>query len=79
MPTRVDNALYVCLTRIDLEHLFLEKSFGMRFEIGSIPILVDRDIEGSAPRITHPYPYYYPLKPIKGGDSMEEGRENSGG
>ena len=78
-PTCVDNTLYVCLTRIDLEHLFLERSFGMRFEIGSIPILVDLDIKGSTLRITHPYPYYYPLRPIKGGDSMEEGRENSCG
>ena len=56
LPTHVDNTLYVCLTRVDLEYLFLEKSFVMRLEIGSIPILVDLDIEGSALRITHPYP-----------------------
>ena len=47
----------------------------MRFGIGSIPILVDLDIEGSALQITHPYPYSYPLRPIKEGHSMEEGRE----
>ena len=79
LPTRIDNALYVCLTRVALEHLFLERSFKMRFEMGSMPILVDLDNEGSALQITHPYPYSYPLRPIKEGDSMEEGRENSCG
>ena len=73
LPTRVDNALYACLTRIDLEHLFLEISFGMRFEMGSIPILVDLDNKGLVIRITHPYPHSYPLRLIKRGDSMEEG------
>ena len=51
----------------------------MRFEMGSIPILVDLDNERSTLRITHPYPHSYPLRPIKVGDSMEEERENSCG
>ena len=78
-PTCVYNAVYVCLTHGDLEHLFLERSFWMRFEMGSIPILVDLDNGGSALRITHPYRHSYPLRPIEEGDSMEEGRENSCG
>ena len=71
-PTRVDNALNTCPTRIDLEDLFLERGFGMRFGIGSIPSLVDLDNEGSALQIIHPHPHPYPLKLIKRGDSMEE-------
>ena len=69
----------MCLTHIDLENLFLDKSFGMRLEIGSIPIFVDLDIEGSTLRIIHPYPHSYPLRLIKRGDSMEEEGENSCG
>ena len=56
LPTRVDNALYQCITHVDLENLFLDISFEMRIEIRSIPICVDLDNGGSALRITHPYP-----------------------
>ena len=76
LPTRVDNALNTCPTRIDLEDLFLERGFGKRFWMGSIPKLVDLDNEGSALQIIHPHPYPYPLKLIKGVESMEKGRRN---
>ena len=76
LPTRVDNALNTCPTRVDLEDLFLERSFEMRFWMGSIPKLVDLDNEGSTIRIIHPHPYPYPLKLIKGAESMEKGGRN---
>ena len=77
LPTYIDNALNTCPTRVDLEDLFLERGFGMRFWMGSIPILVDLDNEGSTLRITHPHPHPYPLKLIKRGESMEEKRRKS--
>jgi hypothetical protein len=73
LPTHIDNTLYACLTRVDLENLFLERSFRMRFEMGSIPTLVDLDNGGLTLRIIHPYPHSYPLRLIKRGVSMEEG------
>ena len=76
LPTRVDNALNLCPTRIDLEGLFLERGFRMRFWMGSIPKLVDLDNEGSTLRIIHPHPHPYPLKLIKRGESMEKGERN---
>ena len=76
LPTRVDNALNICPTYVDLEGLFLEKGFGMRFLMGSIPKLVDLDNEGSTLRIIHPHPHPYPLKLIKGVESMEKGKRN---
>ena len=78
LPTWVDNALNICPTRVDLELLFLERGFRMRFWMGSIPKLVDLDNEGSALQIIHPHPHPYPLKLIKRGESMEEGEEKSG-
>ena len=75
-PTHVDNALNTCPTRVDLERLFLERGFGMRFWMGSIPKLVDLDNEGLALQIIHPHPYPYPLKLIKGVESMEKGGRN---
>ena len=48
----------------------------MRFGMGSIPILVDLDNEGSALRIIHPHPHPYPLRLIKRGESMEERKRN---
>jgi len=75
LPTRIDNALNICPTHVDLEGLFLERGFGMRFWMGSIPKFVDLDNEGSTLRIIDPHPYPYPLKLIKGVESMEkEGR-----
>ena len=47
--------------------------------MGSIPILVDLDNEGSTLQITHPYTHSYPLRHIKAGDSMEVGGEKSYG
>ena len=76
LPTHVDNALNICPTDIDLEGLFLERGFRMRFWMGSIPKLVDLDYEGSALRIIHPRPYPYPLKLIKGVESMEKEERN---
>ena len=76
LPTCIDNALNTCPTHVDLEDLFLERGFGMRFWMGSIPRLVDLDNEGSALRIIHPHPHPYPLKLIKRGNSMEEGERN---
>jgi hypothetical protein len=76
LPTRVDNALNICPTYVDLEGLFLERGFGMRFWMGSIPKLVDLDNEGSTLRIIHPHPYPYPMKLIKGVESMEKGERN---
>ena len=76
LATRVDNALNICPTHIDLEGLFLESSFGMRFWMGSIPRLVDMDNEGLALQIIHPHPHPYPLKLIKRVESMEKGERN---
>ena len=76
LPTCVDNALNTCPTHVDLENLFLERGFRMRFWMGSIPRLVDLDNEGSALRIIHSHPYPYPLKLIKGVESMEKGERN---
>ena len=76
LPTHIDNSLNVCPTRVDLEGLFLERGFGMRFWMGSIPKFVDLDNEGSALRIIDPHPYPYPLKLIKGVESMEKGGRN---
>ena len=76
LPTHVDNALNTCPTRVDLEDLFLERGFDMRFWMGSIPKLVDLDNKGSALRIINPHPYPYPLKLIKGVESMEKGETN---
>ena len=76
LPTCIDNALNICPTCVDLEGLFLERGFRMRFWMGSIPKLVDLDKEGSALRIIHPHPYPYPLKLIKGVESMEKGERN---
>ena len=64
------------LTHIDLEGLFLERGFGMRFWMGSIQKVVDLDNEGSALRIFHAHPHPYPLKLIKGVESMEKGEIN---
>ena len=75
-PTHVDNALNICPTRVDLEGLFLERGFGMRFWMGSIPKFVDLDNEGSTLRIIDPHPYPYPLKLIKGVESMEKEERN---
>ena len=75
-PTYIDNALNICPTCVDLEGLFLERGFGMRFWMGSIPILVDLDNEGSALRIIHPHPHPYPLNLIKRVESMENGGRN---
>jgi hypothetical protein len=72
LPTRVDNALNICPTHVDLEGLFLERGFGMRFWMGSIPKFVDLDNQGSTLRILDPNPYPYPLKLIKGTESMEK-------
>jgi len=47
----------------------------MRFEMGSIPSLVDLDNGGSTLRIIHPYPHSYPLRLIKRDDSVEEGEK----
>ena len=66
----------ICPTRIDLEGLFLERGFGMRFWMGSIPKFVDLDNQGSTLRILDPNPYPYPLKRIKGAESMEKGGRN---
>ena len=76
LPTRVDNALNICPTHVDLEGLFLERGFRMRFWMGSIPKFVDLDNEGSTLRIIDPHPYPYPLKLIKGDESMEKGGRN---
>ena len=76
LPTRVDNALNTCPTHVDLEGLFLERGFGMRFWMGSIPKLVDLDNEGSNLRIIHPHSHPYPLKLIKRVESMEKGGRN---
>jgi hypothetical protein len=79
-PTRVDNALNICPTHVDLEGLFLERGFEMRFWMGSIPKLVDLDNKGSTLRIIHPHPHPhphpYPLKLIKGVESMEKRERN---
>ena len=75
-PTRVDNALNISPTGVDLEGLFLERGFRMRFWMGSIPKLVDLDNEGSTLRIIHPHPHPYPLKLIKRAESMEKGERN---
>ena len=48
----------------------------MRFWMGSIPKFVDLDNEGSTLRIIDPRPYPYPLKLIKGTESMEKGGRN---
>ena len=76
LPTRIDNALSICPTHVDLEGLFLERGFRMRFWMGSIPKFVDFDNEGSTLRIIDPHPYPYPLKLIKGVESMEKGERN---
>ena len=76
LPTRADNALNIRPTHVDLESLFLERGFGMRFWMGSIPKFVDLDNEGSTLRIIDPHPYPYPLKLIKGTESMEKGGRN---
>ena len=73
LPTRVDNTLNICPTRIDLEGLLLERGFRMRFWMGSIQKFVDLDKQGSTLRILDPNPYPYPLKLIKGVESMEKG------
>ena len=76
LPNYVDNALNTCPTHVDLEGLFLERGFGMRFWMESIPRLVDLDNEGSALRIIDPHPYPYPLKLIKGAESMDNWERN---
>ena len=72
LPTYVDNALNICPTRVDLEGLFLERGFRMRFWMGSIPKFVEFDNQGSTLRILDPNPYPYPLELIKGAESMEK-------
>jgi hypothetical protein len=74
--TRGFNATRGLPTHVDLEDLFLERGFRMRFWLGSIPRLVDLDNKGSSLRIIHPHPHPYPLKLIKRGESMEEGERN---
>ena len=37
---------------------------------------MDLDNKGSTLQIIHPLPYPYPLKPIKGTESMEKGERN---
>ena len=44
--------------------------------MGSIPKIVDLDKQGSTIRIFDPNPYPYPLKLIKGVESMEKGERN---
>ena len=48
----------------------------MIFWMGSIPKFVDLDNEGSTLQIIDPHPFPYPLKLIKGVESMEKGGRN---
>ena len=76
LPTYIDNALNIHPTCVDLEGLFLVRGFEMRFWMGSIPKFVDLDNKGSTLRIIDPHPYLYPLRLIKGTESMEKGARN---
>ena len=44
--------------------------------MGSIPKIVDLDKQGLTIRILGPNPYPYPLRLIKGVESMEKGERN---
>jgi hypothetical protein len=44
--------------------------------MGSIPKIMDLDKQGSTIRILDPNPYPYPLRLIKGVESMEKGERN---
>ena len=48
----------------------------MRLWMGSIPKIMDLDKQGSTIRILDPTPYPYPLRLIKGVESMEKGGRN---
>ena len=48
----------------------------MRLWMGPIPKVLDLDKQGSTIRILDPNPYPYPLRLIKGVESMEKGGRN---